>query len=189
MTYNAWKSRNERNMFGEAVEQPSRDTATAQTDPLEKSDKGTTSHDYIPPDNFSISLGSQTDTPGSLGGGDSCAVCLEAIENDDEIRGLKCGHCYHQTCIDQWLTGFRATCPLCKRDSCIIGSSADETSADEQRYAQDRSSSAGQHILQPPPVAFNNLRVSRGVQFGGPSHHPGNIFPGSSLNQLERRNE
>jgi Ring finger domain len=48
--------------------------------------------------------------------GDNCAICIELLEDDDEVRGLTCGHCYHQTCIDPWLTQRRASCPLCKAD-------------------------------------------------------------------------
>jgi len=47
---------------------------------------------------------------------DKCAICLEVPEDDDVVRSLKCGHCYHQTCIDPWLTSQSGACPLCKRD-------------------------------------------------------------------------
>lgn len=48
--------------------------------------------------------------------GDNCAICIELLEDEDEVRGLTCGHCYHQACIDPWLTQRRASCPLCKAD-------------------------------------------------------------------------
>lgn len=46
----------------------------------------------------------------------SCAICLEIIEDDDEVRGLMCGHVFHSDCLDPWLTKRRACCPMCKRD-------------------------------------------------------------------------
>ncbi|KAK9354388.1 hypothetical protein V1505DRAFT_393088 [Lipomyces doorenjongii] len=48
--------------------------------------------------------------------GDSCAICLEQLEDDDDVRGLTCGHAFHAACIDPWLTTRRACCPLCKAD-------------------------------------------------------------------------
>lgn len=54
--------------------------------------------------------------PDNLGSGDTCAICIEQLEEDDEIRGLTCGHAFHCTCVDVWLTTRRAICPLCKKD-------------------------------------------------------------------------
>lgn len=48
--------------------------------------------------------------------GDSCAICIDTLENDDDVRGLTCGHAFHASCLDPWLTSRRACCPLCKAD-------------------------------------------------------------------------
>lgn len=46
----------------------------------------------------------------------TCTICLETFEDEDEVRGLICGHVFHQSCIDPWLTTRSACCPICKKD-------------------------------------------------------------------------
>ncbi|BFZ55965.1 hypothetical protein PYCC9005_003006 [Savitreella phatthalungensis] len=54
--------------------------------------------------------------PDDIASGDNCAICIDTLEDEDQIRGLSCGHAFHGTCVDVWLTTRRAICPLCKRD-------------------------------------------------------------------------
>ena len=44
---------------------------------------------------------------------DSCCVCLSEFCNAETVRTLRCGHTFHQQCIDEWLKK-QAVCPLCK---------------------------------------------------------------------------
>lgn len=48
--------------------------------------------------------------------GDTCAICLDTLEDEEDVRGLSCGHAFHAACLDPWLTSRRACCPLCKAD-------------------------------------------------------------------------
>lgn len=76
--------------------------------------------------------------------GDSCAICIDVIDDDDDIRGLTCGHAFHAGCLDPWLTSRRACCPLCKADYYIPkprpegeSSSADEASRRARRQERE----------------------------------------------------
>lgn len=60
-------------------------------------------HDALPPEALETS-------------GDTCAICIDTLEDDDDVRGLACGHAFHAVCLDPWLTSRRACCPLCKAD-------------------------------------------------------------------------
>ncbi|ODQ45853.1 hypothetical protein PICMEDRAFT_73347 [Pichia membranifaciens NRRL Y-2026] len=60
-----------------------------------------------------------------------CAICLDSLEDDDSVRGLMCGHVFHQICIDPWLTTRRACCPTCKRDLYIEIQNSSEASAED----------------------------------------------------------
>lgn len=85
---------------------------TSQTAPLARSESPGTDdepdeddqiHDAIPPEALETS-------------GDTCAICIDTLEDDDDVRGLTCGHAFHAVCLDPWLTSRRACCPLCKAD-------------------------------------------------------------------------
>ena len=50
----------------------------------------------------------------------SCAICLESIEEDEQIRELRCGHIYHANCLELWVEKAHHNCPLCNYD--MLGS-------------------------------------------------------------------
>ncbi|XP_011008959.1 PREDICTED: E3 ubiquitin-protein ligase RNF126-like [Populus euphratica] len=43
-----------------------------------------------------------------------CAVCLDDVEEGEEIRELRCGHIFHRACLYRWLDFRPSTCPLCR---------------------------------------------------------------------------
>ncbi|KAJ5753846.1 uncharacterized protein N7511_007999 [Penicillium nucicola] len=91
--------------------------------------------------------------------GDSCAICLDIIEDDDDIRGLTCGHAFHASCVDPWLTSRRACCPLCKADYYVPKPRAQtETQSGTDRHGHFISSIRADAILRPPRAARNRSR-------------------------------
>ena len=55
-----------------------------------------------------------------------CPICLEHFVDGDEIRNLKCDHCFHKSCIDVWLLGTMSSdvtttvCPTCRQDASSV---------------------------------------------------------------------
>lgn len=45
---------------------------------------------------------------------DSCIICMEPYQEQDELRILQCGHVFHKNCSEEWLK-MKHTCPLCKK--------------------------------------------------------------------------
>ncbi|KAJ5972649.1 Zinc finger RING-type [Penicillium vulpinum] len=108
--------------------------------------------------------------------GDSCAICLDIIEDDDDIRGLACGHAFHASCVDPWLTSRRACCPLCKADY-YVPKPRPQAEAQSATDRQGRTASTRpDEILRPPRVAWNSARGNGWVQMGFPSR----VFPSTS---------
>lgn len=97
--------------------------------------------------------------------GDSCAICIDTLEDDDDVRGLTCGHAFHASCLDPWLTSRRACCPLCKADYYVPKPRPEgEAAAEGDRFAGRRPpgmSGARIDTLNPPTYAFINRREGR----------------------------
>ena len=81
--------------------------------------------------------------------GDACAICIDTIEDEDDVRGLHCGHAFHASCVDPWLTSRRACCPLCKADYYVPKPRPEGQEAEDQR----RRGTRGEGV-QMPPGAF-----------------------------------
>jgi hypothetical protein len=84
--------------------------------------------------------------------GDTCAICLDTLEDDDDVRGLSCGHAFHASCVDPWLTSRRACCPLCKADYYVPKPRAEG----EVDPVTGRRSAAG--LRAPPQAVWTTVR-------------------------------
>lgn len=85
--------------------------------------------------------------------GDSCAICIDTLEDDDDVRGLSCGHAFHASCVDPWLTSRRACCPLCKADYYVPKPRAEgDSAAEADRHGGRR------------PAGMSGVRIDGGRQ-------------------------
>ena len=47
---------------------------------------------------------------------DSCVICLESLNNSEELVTLNCEHIFHKDCLEPWLNNNNRNCPLCRTD-------------------------------------------------------------------------
>ncbi|KAI9834805.1 MAG: hypothetical protein M1819_002891 [Sarea resinae] len=118
--------------------------------------------------------------------GDTCAICLDTLDDDNDVRGLTCGHAFHAACVDPWLTSRRACCPLCKADYYTPkprpegeAAAAHDTNRSGRRVVgMTRSRSRGPMLATPTAAFINGRRYpwgSRVIVSGrsgrGPASH------------------
>ncbi|KAJ4352859.1 hypothetical protein N0V95_003906 [Ascochyta clinopodiicola] len=103
--------------------------------------------------------------------GDTCAICLDTLEDDDDVRGLTCGHAFHASCVDPWLTSRRACCPLCKADYYVPKPRPEDEAADQA--GAGRRPGMGVRSPSSPQAIWTNSRNglfrSRVVIIGNPA--------------------
>ena len=115
--------------------------------------------------------------------GDSCAICIDTLEEDDDIRGLTCGHAFHAGCLDPWLTSRRACCPLCKADYYTPKPRPEGETAEA-----DRSGRRSGRMPQPPPSAWTGIRgTPRLILPGRFMTPPGDATYGFNSSRRSRR--
>lgn len=108
--------------------------------------------------------------------GDSCAICIDTLEDDDDIRGLTCGHAFHAVCLDPWLTSRRACCPLCKADYYVPKPRPEGEPAEPER---PRRTGRVQTAAQPRPAwlgARVHPRMLLPVRFMSNPMYPGDRY-------------
>ncbi|MCJ1377567.1 hypothetical protein MMC17_000662 [Xylographa soralifera] len=105
--------------------------------------------------------------------GDACAICLDTLEDDDDVRGLTCGHAFHASCLDPWLTSRRACCPLCKADYYVPKPRPEGEVAAEAAASRRPPGMTGDRIDMPAPPQFAFIGGR-----GGTSFRPRMVLPG-----------
>ena len=45
---------------------------------------------------------------------EKCMICQQDYQQDDMLRKLRCGHCFHRECVDPWLLQ-QDMCPVCRK--------------------------------------------------------------------------
>ena len=43
-----------------------------------------------------------------------CSICLSPVRHTRASKQLECGHLYHGSCINEWITAGGDTCPMCR---------------------------------------------------------------------------
>ena len=93
----------------------------------------------------------------SNSGNNDCSICLESLDeasNNTDIIELKCGHTYHQQCIQDWRRGSMESskrCPLCRAS-----------------FAENEINSEPKHVTV--PVTNNNYQISFELNFNLQNH-------------------
>jgi len=44
-----------------------------------------------------------------------CNICLDEFEEEHFITILPCKHIFHSKCIEEWLSKYNQTCPICRK--------------------------------------------------------------------------
>lgn len=116
--------------------------------------------------------------------GDACAICLDTIDEDDDIRGLTCGHAFHASCVDPWLTSRRACCPLCKADYYVPKPRSEGADATEQPTGRRVRSGS---MPAPPQYAF--MGTGRGGVNPFSGRRPSMVIPGRFMTIVYNEND
>ena len=133
------------------VTDESKDTGTSVIEPTVTRDSDMHPDDLDDDDQIQMAVPTEMlATPG-----DSCAICIDTLEDDDDVRGLTCGHAFHASCLDPWLTARRACCPLCKADYYVPKPRPEgESAAEAERQSGRRHQGHRMDMPHPPQYAF-----------------------------------
>ncbi|KAI8922353.1 hypothetical protein DFJ77DRAFT_20875 [Powellomyces hirtus] len=87
---------------------------------------------------------------------EKCMICLSMYESGEDVRVMRCRHGFHKTCLDQWLTQYVNSCPLC-RDKAVSPptaptSATSATQADGNSMQSDTTDNESQQVPHTAPA-------------------------------------
>lgn len=97
---------------------------------------------------------------GPIDSGDTCAICIDSLEPDDDIRALTCHHVFHSDCITPWLTTRRALCPLCKHDYYQGATTSNQQTQESQEDENSQTSERNATTNNTRNIDSNNNNIS-----------------------------
>ncbi|KAJ3159437.1 hypothetical protein HDU86_001755 [Geranomyces michiganensis] len=92
---------------------------------------------------------------------EKCMICLSMYETGDDVRVMRCRHGFHKGCLDQWLTQYVNSCPLCRDKAVSPAASSEGTTATEASASP--SSAEGQPGSAPTTVPGERRGLLRRV--------------------------
>lgn len=45
----------------------------------------------------------------------TCSICLNIVRTTRQNTPLRCGHVFHASCLDEWKSKGKNTCPMCRK--------------------------------------------------------------------------
>mmetsp|Transcript_30893 Transcript_30893/g.49984 ORF Transcript_30893/g.49984 Transcript_30893/m.49984 type:complete len:241 (+) Transcript_30893:164-886(+) len=98
----------------------------------------------------------------------TCSICINDYQVNEELRALPCAHVFHRDCIDPWLKG-KPTCPLCKLD---LVEEAVSVPSDTDIPSEPTGTPNGIWVRQPPAVVATSPQPQVTTDVTGPMTGP-----------------
>ncbi|KAJ8424001.1 hypothetical protein Cgig2_001620 [Carnegiea gigantea] len=91
-----------------------------------------------------------------------CAVCKDAVNVGDFVKGMPCGHGYHGACIILWL-GARNSCPVCRFELSMHDSKYEEK---RERVGEGRCSIGSTAMTGKARMVDWGIKIARFINKG-----------------------
>jgi len=92
-----------------------------------------------------------------------CAICQDQYDDENVTIRLLCGHVFHKECVQEWLTKFFDTCPLCRESQTKLKEMKENGTLEEHfRLAKARPAASSSSSPQDVVLDIQNSNNSSG---------------------------